>query len=59
MGLVSLYYGVGLFRGPGRSENMWTDLEMLIMCLCSFGIGLSIGIDMKDQVIRKFRQRRR
>ncbi len=38
---------------------MWSDLEMLIMCLCSFGIGLSIGIDMKDQVIRKFRQRRR
>ena len=38
---------------------MWTDFEVLIMCLCSFGIGLSIGIDMKDQVIKKFRQSRR
>ena len=40
-------------------ENMWSDFEMLIMCLCSFGIGISIGIDMKDQVIRKIRKRRR
>lgn len=59
MVLELLYYCCGPFRGPERGENMWNDMEMLIMCLCSFGIGLSIGIDIKDQVIKKFRQRRR
>lgn len=24
---------------------MWSDIEMLIMCLCCVGLGFSIGVD--------------
>lgn len=32
---------------------MWTDIEMLIMCLCCAGLGFTIGIDWNEAKNKK------
>lgn len=36
---------------------MWTDFEMLIMCLCCMGLGLTIGEEWGSSKKEKRRKR--